>query len=235
MALKVIGAGFGRTGTRSLKTALEELGFDRCYHMEEVMKKPSHLKRWAEIMEGRKSDWETLFRGYQSATDWPAAAYYQDLMFAYPDAKIILTVRDPESWHGSLMNTLYQASRKFRRFTQIIPPLHQFLTGMEKVVWQDTFHNQVEDKIHAMEVFNRHIEEVKRVVPEERLLVFDARHGWEPLCQFLNVPVPGDKPYPHKNRGAFVRQILKYKTPLKWGVLILLIMLLYLLVRTLIV
>jgi len=72
-------------------------------------------------------------------------------------------------------------------------------------------------------------------VSEERLLVFDARHGWEPLCQFLNVPVPGDKPYPHKNRGAFVRQILKYKTPLKWGVLILLIMLLYLLVRTLIV
>jgi len=235
MALKVIGAGFGRTGTRSLKTALEELGFDRCYHMEEVMKNPSHLKHWAEIMEGGKTDWETLFKGYQSATDWPAAAYYRDLMVAYPDAKIILTVRDPESWHTSIMNTLYQASRKFRRFTRILPPLHQFLTAMEKVVWQGTFHNKVEDKIHAMEVFNKHIEEVKHVVPKERLLIFEARYGWEPLCLFLNVPVPIDKPYPHKNRGDIVRQILKYKAPMKWGVLIVLIVLLYWLVRTLVV
>ena len=143
MALKVIGAGFGRTGTRSLKTALEELGFDRCYHMEEVLKNPSHLKYWAEIMEGGKADWENLFSGYQSATDWPAAAYYQELMVAYPEAKVILTVRDPERWHVSIMNTLYQASRKFRQvYTRIIPPLHQFLTAMEKVIWQGIFHNR---------------------------------------------------------------------------------------------
>jgi hypothetical protein len=235
MGLKVIGAGFGRTGTRSLKTALEELGFDKCYHMEEVMKNPSHLKHWAEIMDGRSPDWESLFHGYQSATDWPAAAYYRDLMAVYPDAKVILTVRDPESWHTSIMNTLYQASRKFRRYTRIVPSLHQFLTSMEKVVWQGTFHNRVEDKLYAMQVFNRHIEEVKRVVPKERLLVFEARHGWEPLCLFLNVPVPIDKPYPHKNKGDMVKQILKYKSPLKWGVLILLLTVLLLLVRALIV
>ncbi|HUE99656.1 MAG TPA: sulfotransferase [Anaerolineales bacterium] len=234
MALKVIGAGFGRTGTRSLKTALEELGFDKCYHMEEVMKNPSHLKHWAEIMEGRKADWETLFRGYQSATDWPVAAYYRDLMAVYPDAKVILTVRDPENWHTSIINTLYQASRKFRRFTRIISPLHQFLTAMEEVVWQGTFHNKLEDKIHAMEVFNKHIEEVKRVVPKERLLIFEARHGWEPLCSFLNVPVPTDKPYPHKNQGAFVRRILKYRTLMKWGAVILLAALLFSLLRVLI-
>jgi len=236
MALKVIGAGFGRTGTRSLKVALEELGFERCYHMVEVIRNPSHLKYWAEIMEGGKADWETLFRGYEAAMDWPVAAYYRDLMAVYPDAKIILTVRDPESWHKSIMNTIYQAGRGFfGRFTRIIPSVHQFLNAMEKAIWEGIFHNKLEDKDHAVEVFRNHIEEVKRVVPKERLLIFEARHGWEPLCTFLNVPVPANKPYPHKNRGALVQQILKHGTLVKWGTVIIVIMLLYLLVRSLIV
>jgi len=235
MALKVIGAGFGRTGTRSLKTALEELGFGKCYHMEEVMKNPRHLKYWAEIMQGGKADWETLFTGYQAATDWPVAAYYRDLMVLYPGAKVILTVRDPESWHISIMNTIYQLSRRFARFSRLIPAAHQFLRGMEEVIWEGIFHNKLEDKAHAIEVFKDHIEEVKRVVPEERLLIFEARHGWEPLCAFLNVPVPANKPYPHKNNGALVRRILKYRTLLKWGALIILTALLLLLVRALVV
>jgi hypothetical protein len=234
MALKVIGAGFGRTGTRSLKVALEELGFGKCYHMEEVMKNPSHLKRWGEIMAGGEPDWETLFRGYQSATDWPVAAYYQDLMRVYPDAKIILTVRNPERWHRSIMNTIYQLSRRFYRFTRVIPAVHQFLYGMEEVVWKGIFHNKLEDKAYAIKVFNDHIDEVKRVVPEERLLIFEARYGWEPLCKFLNIPVPVDKPYPHKNNGVTLRKILKYRTQLKWGIVAVLIALLYLLIRTLI-
>jgi hypothetical protein len=216
MALKVIGAGFGRTGTKSLKLALELLGFGRCYHMVEVMRNPSHLRRWADIMQGGKADWDSLFRGYQAATDWPVAAYYKDLMNVYPDAKVILTVRDPERWHRSVMNTLYQAGRGFfGRFTRIIPSVHQFLNAMEKAIWQDVFHNRLEDKAHAVEVFQNHIEEVKHVVPKERLLIFEARQGWEPLCSFLNVPVPIDKPYPHKNKGTWVRQVLKYRDLLK--------------------
>lgn len=210
MALKVIGAGFGRTGTRSLKVALEELGFGRCYHMIEVMKNPDHFGYWAEIMQGGKADWEALFRGYQAATDWPVAAYYRDLMAVYPNAKIILTVRDPESWHVSIMNTLYQISRRFNKFSRIIPSVHQFLNAMEKAIWQGVFHNKLEDKAHAVKVFNNHIEEVKRLVPKERLLVFEARHGWEPLCAFLEVPVPANRPYPHENDGRTIRQILKY-------------------------
>jgi Sulfotransferase domain len=231
MALKVIGAGFGRTGTRSLKTALEELGFGRCYHMEEVMKNPRHLQRWGDVMHGGEADWESLFEGYQSSTDWPVAAYYQELMDVYPDAKIILTVRNPERWHKSIMNTIYQHSRKFRKFTRIIPAVHQFLDGMEKVVWEGVFHNKLEDKSHATIVFKNHIEEVKRIVPAERLLIFEARQGWEPLCAFLNVPVPVNKPYPHKNNGATLRKILKYKTLFKWGVAIAFVALLLLLVR----
>lgn len=234
MGLKVIGAGFGRTGTRSLKTALEELGFGKCYHMEEVIRNPHHLKYWAEIMQNGKADWETVFKGYQSATDWPVAAYYRDLMDLYPDAKIILTVRDPESWHKSIMSTIYQVSRKFARFTRIVPNVHRFLYGMEKVVWEDIFHNRLEDKAYAMKIFEKHIEEVKRVVPAERLLVLEARQGWEPLCAFLNVPVPENKPYPHKNNGALIRRVLKYGTLLKWGTVVVLVSLLLMLMRGLI-
>ena len=236
MALKVIGAGFSRTGTRSLKAALEELGFGRCYHMEEVLKNPGHLKHWAEIMGGGQADWESLFRGYQSAADWPAAAYYQDLMTVYPEAKIILTVRDPESWHKSVMNTIYRAGRGFfGRFTRIFPVVHQFLNAIEKVIWVGIFHNKLEDKVHTVEVFNKHIEEVKRTVPKERLLIFEAKHGWEPLCMFLDVPVPANKPYPHRNKGSIVRQILKYQTLIKWAATLLFIALLCLLARVLLV
>lgn len=217
MALKVIGAGFGRTGTLSLKTALEELGFGRCYHMVEILKKPSHMKHWAEIMQSGKANWETLFRGYQSAVDWPVAAYYGDLISVYPEAKVILTVRDPSSWHRSIMTTFYQAQREFVvRFMRVIPGLHRFLVGMEKAIWEDVFQNKLEDKDHAIAVFNRHIEEVKQVVPPERLLIFEAKHGWEPLCSFLDVPVPADKPYPHRHKGTLVRQFLKYTNLTKY-------------------
>jgi hypothetical protein len=217
MALKVIGAGFGRTGTLSLKTALEELGFGRCYHMVEILKKPSHMKNWAEIMQSGQANWEALFRGYQAAVDWPVAAYYGDLIDVYPEAKVILTVRDPSSWHRSVMTTFYQARRAFvLRITRMIPTLHQFLNAMERALWQDIFQNRLEDKAHAIEIFNNHIEEVKQVVPPERLLIFEAKQGWEPLCSFLDVPVPADKPYPHKHKGTLVRQFLKYTNLTKY-------------------
>ena len=235
MGLKVIGAGFGRTGTRSLKTALEQLGFDKCYHMEEVIKHPRHLQVWGEIMDGGAKDWERVFEGYQSATDWPVAAYYQELMELYPNAKIILTVRDPERWHRSIMHTIYQISRRFRRYAKIFPPAYVFLSGMERVVWKGVFHNRLEDKEHAVKVFTEHIEEVKRVVPENRLLVFEARQGWEPLCAFLDVPVPADQPFPHKNKGKFIRQILRHRNALQWGTLIVAMMVLFFLVRFLFV
>ena len=211
MTLRVIGAGFGRTGTLSLKTALQELGFGKCYHMVDILRKPSHMRRWAQIMRGGDADWKTLFNGYQSAVDWPVAAYYRELMDVYPDAKVILTVRDPGSWHRSIMTTFYQARRALVvRVTQAIPTLHQFLTAMEYMLWQGIFQNRLEDREHATRIFENHIQEVKRVVPAERLLVFEARQGWEPLCSFLNVPVPVDKPYPHKHKGTLVRRFLQF-------------------------
>lgn len=217
MALKVIGAGFGRTGTLSLKTALEELGFGKCYHMVEILRKPSHWKHWAEVMQRGEADWESLFRGYHAALDWPVAAYYKDLMAAYPEAKVILTVRDPNSWHRSIMTTIYQAQRKsVLRFSRMIPRLHEFLDAMERAIWQGVFHDKLEDKAHAITVFKNHIAEVKRIVPPHRLLVFEARQGWEPLCSFLNVPVPVNKPYPHKHKGTLVRNFLRYTNLTKY-------------------
>ncbi len=211
MALKVIGAGFGRTGTLSLKIALEQLGFGKCYHMVEILRKPSHMRLWTQIMHGVYTDWEAIFKGYQSALDWPVAAYYRDLMDAYPEAHVILTVREPDSWRRSIMTTFYQAQRAFVvRITRVIPTLHQFLAAMDTTLWQGIFQDRLEDKQHAIQIFKNHVEEVKRVVTEERLLVFDARQGWEPLCSFLNVPVPVGQPYPHKHKGNLVRNVLKY-------------------------
>lgn len=210
MALKVIGAGFGRTGTLSLKTALQELGFGKCYHMVEILRKPGHMRQWTQIMRGGNPDWQTLFSGYQSAVDWPVAAYYKDLMAVYPEAKVILTIRDPGSWHRSIMTTFYQARRAFvLQVTRMVPTLHQFLTAMESTLWRGMFQNRLEDEEHATRIFKNHIEEVKHVVPPERLLVFEARQGWEPLCSFLHVPVPADKPYPHKHKGRLVRRFLQ--------------------------
>ena len=169
------------------------------------------MKRWTQIMNGEYTDWETIFKGYQSALDWPVAAYYRDLMNVYPQAKVILTVRDPDRWRRSIMTTFYQAQRTFVvRITQALPTLHQFLIAMDNTLWQEIFQNRLEDKHHAIQIFKKHIEEVKRVVPADRLLIFDARQGWEPLCSFLNVPVPVGQPYPHKHKGNLVRNVLKY-------------------------
>ena len=209
MTLKVIGAGFGRTGTNSLKVALEELGFEKCYHMIEVMKNPSHMRQWTNIIENGHTDWEALFQGYQAAVDWPASAYYKELVAAYPDAKVILTVRDPERWHESVISTIYQVNNKFGRVLQIIPVAGRFFNGINKLVWEGIFHGKLEDKAHAIQIFNQHIEEVKQTVPSERLLIFEARQGWASLCSFLNVPIPANKPYPHVNDSARMKRMLK--------------------------
>lgn len=196
--MKVIGAGFGRTGTLSLKAALETLGLGPCYHMVEVFEHPEHTAVWQAAGEGQPVDWKSLFSGYQSAVDWPACAFYADLMEVYPEAKVILTVRDPERWHASVMNTIGPSNNQE---TDDQVTLAQRKMG-RTVIWDGTFDGRVNDKDHAISVFNRHIEEVKRRVPAERLLVFEASQGWEPLCHFLGVPVPVDTPYPRLNDTA---------------------------------
>src|SRR3712207_1198062 len=204
MALEVIGAGFGRTGTQSLKAALEELGFDPCYHMSELFGHPEHVEFWEAAARGKSVDWNKLFGGDRATTDWPACLFYEVLMHSYPDAKGILTLRDPNRWYESTYNTVYIKQRiassavfsclrwlGLRRFdanTFLLLVLRAgslvalFRPGMgrgaglnDRLIWEDPFDMISEDRQHAIEAFERHNEEVKRRVADERALVYDIK------------------------------------------------------------
>jgi hypothetical protein len=199
--IKIIGAGFGRTGTLSLKAALEELGFTKCYHMQEVYTHPGHVKLWRAASRGRSVDWDTLFHGYQATVDWPACAFYQELLRHYPEAKVLLSTRDPEQWYTSAAQTIYRTARTFpvTWVRHCVPGIGPFIRMVDEVIWKGTFQGRFGDKPYAVGVFTHHNEEVKRMVPPERLLVYEVTEGWEPLCRFLQVPVPSGKPFPHLN------------------------------------
>lgn len=190
MPLKVIGAGYGRTGTMSMKLALEQLGLGPCYHMMEVFKNPKAPGYWEAAADGKPVDWEEVFAGYNSTVDWPSATFYKELAEAYPDAKVILTLRDPEAWFASTQATI---------FARDFPPESDdpFLRMVGKVVGR-LFDHRMHDKETLLSVYHRHNETVQKVIPAERLLVYDLAQGWEPLCRFLGVPVP-DGPMPKVN------------------------------------
>ncbi len=198
--IKVIGAGLGRTGTLSLKAALEELGFSRCYHMTDVFAHPDHARIWDDAARGQPVDWDALFHGYQATVDWPGCAFYETFMTRYPDAKVILSVRDPDRWYDSAHHTILYARNAFPGWLRIIAPRMRHFTRMiDRLAWNGLFQGRFEDKAFAIEIFNRHNEQVQRVVPPDRLLVYEIQQGWEPLCTFLGVPVPAGKSFPHLN------------------------------------
>ena len=212
--MRVIGAGFGRTGTTSLKAALQELGLSPAYSLTEVFENPEHVEFWEAARCGEKVDWRGFFEGYEVAVDWPACAFYEELMEAFPEASVVLTVRDPEPWYESMRATIYQ----LRKLTNGPPPVRVALalagmfapgpTGVarlaDRLVWEDTFKGHFDDRDYVMEVFEANNEEVRRQVPPKKLLTFDVREGWEPLCDFLGVEVPS-KPFPHLNESREMR------------------------------
>lgn len=209
--LKIIGAGFGRTGTLSLKAALEEIGFNPCYHMTEVFNKPEHFALWEAAADGKPMNWDKVFTGYQATVDWPACTFYKELMQTYPDAKVLLTVRNPNTWYESVKSTIYQtrrisqsplASLFFFVLKSLNPSIRGIASMTKKLIWDGTFHDKFEDKDYAISIYKQHIEEVKKYVPPEKLLVYEVKEGWEPLCAFLGVNVPKDKPFPHLNDRA---------------------------------
>ena len=216
--MKILGAGFGRTGTASLKIALETLGFGPCYHMIEVFAHPEHARIWVAAWRGEPVDWAGVLGGYEAAVDWPACTFYEELVERNPEAKVILSVRDPERWYESVRSTIYELS-------VIIPrsPVYRigyslvrlFISGAsrqvnlaDEIIWQGTFDGRFEDKRHAIEVFERHNEQVRRQVPQDRLLVYEVKAGWGPLCEFLGVEEP-DEPFPHANDTAEMRRRLR--------------------------
>jgi hypothetical protein len=198
--LRVIGAGFGRTGTYSLKAALERLGFGPTYHMLELFEHPDHIPIWRAVGDGATPNWDRLFNGYASAVDWPASAFYRQLMDVFPGAKVILTVRDPERWHESGRNTIFPTP-DHNGTEDESPEMRAHREMTRTIIWDGIFDGQVLDRNHAIDVFLRHNRSVQERVPADRLLVYDVQEGWEPLCTFLGVPVPDD-PFPRLNDTA---------------------------------
>ena len=194
MSLKVIGAGFGRTGTYSLKHALEQLGFNKCYHMWEVAE--GHHAIWSDAHHGRPVDWDSLFEGFQATLDFPSCNFWREQAAHFPEAKILLSLRDPDSWYDSVMNTIYPASRASLESDD--PNMKQFGEWLFDLIWRRVFDDRMDDRAHVIARFNEHNQAVINEVEPERLLVFKAKDGWEPLCKFLEVPEPED-PYPRMN------------------------------------
>jgi hypothetical protein len=200
MALKVIGAGLGRTATFSLKFALEHLGFGPCYHMSEVFAAARrNVPLWLDVVRGNP-DWDAVFAGFQSTTDYPACTYWRELADSYPDAKVVLTVRDAESWFDSVTDTIFS------------PKMQGSLAGspigamMQGVVFA-AFGDRVNDRAFLTDWFDRRNQSVIDALPRDRLLVFSPKEGWRPLCAFLGVPVP-DTPFPRVNSRDEINQAM---------------------------
>lgn len=208
--MKLIGAGFGRTGTMSIKAALEELGVGPCYHMKIALPRFWHLNFFMKAWRGKKVNWNRFFRRYNSVVDWPACSFYKELMIEFPDAKILLNVRDPEKWYDSMFETIWAIQKAFPFwFPPVVRKIHN------EIIWKGNLKGVFEDREKTIAVYQEWIEEVKRTVPAEKLLVYEVREGWKPLCDFLGVPVP-EKPFPHINeRKNFIRIIWLLKV-LNW-------------------
>jgi hypothetical protein len=191
MALKLIGAGMGRTGTLSLKIALTQLLNAPCYHMTEVFDHPEDIPTWDDAAHGREVDWNALFEGYSAAVDWPSAAYWREISQAFPDALILLTLRDPDSWWKSANATIFQS-------IQMVKEKRPEWYAMISETFRKHFTMDIQNKDAAIAAFNRNNEAVLQEAPKDRLLVWTAGDGWEPLCNALGVPVP-DMPFPRAN------------------------------------
>ena len=208
--LAVIGAGFGRTGTLSLKQALERLGFGACYHMAEVATHPEHAELWLRAWHG-EDVWDTLFSGYRAAVDWPAAAFWPRLMERYPDAKVLLSLRDPESWFRSASGTIFQSMEHARRSADEEPSAGGSARGLpsgeklrtrlrmaNEIIREGTFDGRLMDRDHAIAVYEANVARVRAEVPADRLIEFQASDGWAGLAEPLGVAEP-EEPYPWVN------------------------------------
>ena len=206
----------------SLKVALEELGFGPCYHMTEVFDKPDHVALWESATRGQTIEWGRIFGDYRAAVDWPAAAFYAELMRRYPEAKVILTVRDPDRWYESARGTIYGIQRLassplFSMGARLFPRMRTMKRAAlmaADLVWEQTFDGRFEDREHAIKVFERHNREVEEHVPDEKLLVYRSGDGWGPLCDFLGVEAPEDKPFPHLNDSREFRARIRNRLAL---------------------
>lgn len=195
MTLKLIGSGFGRTGTMSTKLALEKLGFGPTHHMIEVIENPAQQPLWEDFANGAPVDWAHVFAGYNSQVDFPGAAVWERLIAAFPAARVIHTERPEEEWWASFSTTI---GKFFASRTQLPlpPPIAALFATMDRILVGGVFGGL--DKATAVAAYRRNNEKVRATVPAEHLLVFSPVDGWGPLCRFLGAAVP-DEPFPRSN------------------------------------
>src|SRR3954447_3197437 len=202
MSIKVIGAGFPRTGTNTLRESLTKLGYVKTYHMKELIVHPENLHYWETLSETGTTNWEELYNGFQATVDFPCYPWYKEHMKQYPDAKVILTVRPFENWYTSFYSTIWQAQNpseeqgmEMAERVASDPRLQSVMKVMgfaKQTINEGHFQGKFLDKEFMEKIFNDHNEEAKNYVPANKLLVFDVCEGWEPLCEFLGVEVPAE-------------------------------------------
>ena len=189
MTLRVVGAGMGRTGTNSLKLALERLLGEPCYHMFECFERPEHMPLWTAAARGDMPEWDRLLAGYGAAIDFPPAAFWPELMGAYPEALVLLSVRDTDDWWTSASQTIFPSVLALPRGPR---------REMMEALWSSRFTLAIDDEKAAKTAFEKFNDEVRAGVPTERLLEWRPGDGWEPICAALELPVPPE-PFPHVN------------------------------------
>jgi hypothetical protein len=201
MPLKVVGAGVGRTGTHSLKIALEQLLTGRCHHMIEIIAEPAQATGWTEAIEGREVDWDVVLDGYVAQVDWPGASFWREISAANPDALVLLSMRDPESWYRSASNTIFQP------IASPPPGLEQWFGTTIHKLFEERFSDDLENPTTMMDAFEHHNAQVRAGVPAGRLLEWTVSDGWEPICERLGVRVP-EEPFPLTNTTTETRATL---------------------------
>ena len=209
MKLEIVGAGWGRTGTQSLKIALDRLGVGPCYHMMEVFGKTDHIALWADATRGEPPRWDLLFRDYRSIVDWPGCAFWRELAAAHPDAKILLSYRDPEAWYESFRATIYEG---MVRDTPAEPAwVRELFAVNRELIFERALRGRPDDRAHVIRCFEEHNEAVRSEAPSERLILYEVGSGWGPLCDGLGIPVP-DEPYPRTNSTQEFRERMNLGT-----------------------
>ena len=222
--LKVIGVGYPRTGTSSMKIALDRLGF-QCYHMFEIFNRPSDISAWLRMYDetsnkNRKHEFDKIFADYKATIDFPSVHFYRELIEYYPNAKIILTLRDANSWFDNYQNTIQKGFESIPCIIGHLLTKPTFYKMIRKVTYS-SFGTLTPDRQCAIEAFEKHNLDVLKYVPAERLLVYRVEKGWKPLCDFLNVPVPDDTPFPYANDRKQMQKMVDKEVRTGWLFIIL--------------
>src|SRR5689334_11129082 len=195
MSLQVVGAGLGRTGTHSLKIALEQLLGAPCYHMLELLEHQEQIDGWEQAINGTLRDWDAIVAGYRAAVDWPAAAFWREVSAAYPDAIVLLSSRDVDAWWKSASNTIWAVMQ--REAPPDDPFMQRWLAGVHRLL-SERFTPDWRDPDAAKAAYVAHNERVRAETPKDRLVDWHPGDGWEPICNALGLAVPSE-PFPHVN------------------------------------